>query len=281
MLFDFHMHSTYSDGSRTVYEIFKEAKEIGMDAIAVTDHDTILGLKEVDKLSKKYKIPFIPAAEFTGLIHNKRVHILGFGINFNSRELLMYSRNLLEQLNIKSKKQIMKIRASGINITEEEFFKEGQGGPLYRAKILRVMSRYGYLEEDKIMESLKYYFGKNGPFYIKDQVEYFSVENIVDMIRRNSGVALLAHPGKIKMKDVKIYHNLINGDYFDGFEVYHPDNNEEVRNELLTIIKDKNLYVSGGSDHHGMYNKRNTRICGINIPDKVYYNLENFMVNKE
>lgn len=50
---DFHMHSCFSDGSETIMQIFSLAKEQGLKAAAITDHDTILGMKEEEKASKK------------------------------------------------------------------------------------------------------------------------------------------------------------------------------------------------------------------------------------
>ena len=86
MKFDFHMHSVYSDGSSTAREIFEKAKDLDLKAIAVTDHDTVLGLEEIDKLSKEYAIPFIPAVEFTAVEKGVKFHVLGYNIDYKSQE---------------------------------------------------------------------------------------------------------------------------------------------------------------------------------------------------
>lgn len=280
MNFEFHMHSVYSDGSSTVEEIFESAKSLKLSALAITDHDTVLGLEKTNELSKKYGIPFIPAAEFTALENDIRFHVLGYGIDYNSSELIGYSKDILEKLNNKSRKQIKLMQKNGINIQEEEFYKEGQGGPLYRAKMLKVLSKHGYLKKENIMTSLRFYFGKDAPYYVEDNFKYYGFQEICNLIKNNNGIVVLAHPEKIKKKDDKLYENLINSSLLDGLEIYHPANSLKLRQELKGIADKKGLIITGGSDYHGEYNKAKTPICGIEIPKCIYDNLSPYLQNK-
>lgn len=279
MKFDFHMHSVYSDGSSTLEDIFKIGEELNLSAISVTDHDTVLGLKEVDKLSKKYRIPFVKGAEFTAVESGIKFHVLGYGIDYNSIELIDYSKRLLEYLNSKSRKQIKLMKENGIEIDEEDFFKEGQGGPLYRAKMLKVLSNHDYLKEEEIMTSLKTYFGEGAPYYVEDDFNYYDFNQVCRLIKKNKGIVVLAHPSKLKKKDEKLYWDAINSNLLDGIEVYHPANDMNIKNELIEISIDKGLIITGGSDYHGDYNKHKTPICGTYIPEEVYNNLQPFMCN--
>lgn len=277
MLFDFHMHSTYSDGSSTMVEIFEKAKALDLKALAITDHDTTLGLGLEKKLSKEYNIPFISAVEFTAMEQGTKFHVLAYNIDAASQELKDYSTNLLEHLNKRSSIQIEMLQKQGINIPKEEFFKESNGGPLYRAKLLRTLSRYNYLDTEEIMISLKRYFGEGGLCYLPEDYKYMNFESIVKMIKRNNGVVVLAHPTKIKKKNSKLYYELINSELLDGIEVYHPSIDGEVKNELEKIILSRDLLCTGGSDYHGLYNKRKTPLCGMEIPEKVYKDLLPFI----
>lgn len=277
MLFDFHMHSTYSDGSSTMVEIFEKAKELGLKALAITDHDTTLGLDMEKKLSKEYSIPFISAVEFTAMEQGTKFHVLAYNVDAASQELKDYSVKLLEYLNKRSSLQIEMLQRQGIDIPKEEFFKESNGGPLYRAKLLRTLARYNYLDVGEIMTSLKKYFGEGGPCYLPEDYKYMDFESMAKMIKRNNGVVVLAHPTKIKKKNSRLYYELINSELLDGIEVYHPSIEAEVKNELEKIILNKNLLCTGGSDYHGLYNKRHTPLCGIEIPEKVYMDLLPFI----
>jgi predicted metal-dependent phosphoesterase TrpH len=280
MNFDFHIHSTYSDGSSSLEEIFKTAKEKNVQAISITDHDTILGLSKVDELSKKFSIPFIPGVEFTAVEKGIKFHVLAYNIDAASLELINYSKELLNFLNSKSLKQIDILKKNGISIDAEEYFKQSKGGPLYRAKLLRTLSAKGYIREEKIMNMLGIFFSKNGICYIEEDYDYYDFESICKLIKRNDGLVVLAHPSKIKKKNEYLYKELINSELLDGIEVYHPSVNEEVKAELKNIIKRKDLLTTGGSDYHGIFNKKYTPICGMNIPQYVYDNLYYYLKNK-
>ncbi|NLU10247.1 MAG: PHP domain-containing protein [Tepidanaerobacter acetatoxydans] len=279
MKFDFHIHSVYSDGSSPLEEIFNTGKQLKVSALAITDHDTVLGLKEADRLSKKYAIPFIPGIEFTAMENEKKFHILGYGIDYNSLELIEYSKRLLEYLNAKSMKQIRLMQKNGIDIKEEEFFKEGQGGPLYRAKMLKTLSNHGYLKQEEIMTSLKKYFGDGAPYYVEETFEYYNFQQVCKIIKASKGIAVLAHPNKLKNKDEKLYWDILNSNLLDGVEIYHPANDENTQNELKKIAFDKKLIITGGSDYHGHYSKNKIPICGIDIPDQIYNNLYQYLTN--
>lgn len=277
MKFDFHIHSVFSDGSSSVEEIFDIAAAKGLVALAVTDHDTVLGLETVKRESGRHKIPFIPAVEFTAAEKELKFHVLAYNIDSGSPELIKYSQNLLEYLNGRSAAQIRLMQKNGIEIEKEEFFKEGRGGPLYRAKLLNVLAKYGYLKKEEIMDSLALYFGKAAPYYLKDEYKYKDFHQICRLIKRNKGIPILAHPGKIKKRDEHLYHELINSGLLDGIEVYHPANSPGVQDELKAYCAAKNLIATGGSDYHGDYNKLKTPICGIDIPAEVYESMCRFL----
>lgn len=280
MKFDFHIHSTYSDGSNTVEEIFGEAKKRKVKALSITDHDSILGLSEVNELSKKYSIPYIPGVEFTAIENGVKFHILAYDIDINSLELKKYSDELLDFLNAKSLKQIEILQRNGIEIETDEYFKQSKGGPLYRAKLLKTLSNNGYIEEKEIMNSISKFFGKEGLCYTEEEYQYYDFESMCKLIKRNNGKIVLAHPGKIKKKDNKLYNELINSNYLDGVEIYHLSNNNDVREELKRIAERKKILVTGGSDYHGAYNKKKTPLCGVEIPQYVYENLYPYLRNK-
>jgi predicted metal-dependent phosphoesterase TrpH len=277
---DFHMHSCFSDGSETIMQIFSIAKERGLKAAAITDHDTILGMKEEEKASKKYCIPYIPAAEFTAAEKRMKFHVLGYGIDPENPELLRYSNCFLEQMNERSRLQIRKMQRDGIEIEEKEFFEKARGGPLYRAKLLGVLADHGILKREEIMESLHSYFGKGAPYEEEDRFHYRSFYEVCTMIKEAGGNVVLAHPGKIKRKDVQLYHALLREECLDGVEVYHHDNPEDVRAELLAVAGDRHLMVTGGSDYHGIYMKKPALPGDEELPEELAKGLEHLLSGK-
>ncbi|XOQ48302.1 MAG: POLIIIAc domain-containing protein [Eubacteriales bacterium] len=274
---DFHFHSTFSDGSETVEHIFQAAHESGIRAVSLTDHDTVLGIPAEREASRKYKVPFIPAAEFTAKENGIRFHVLGYRIDDRSDELIRYSHELLDYMNERSKRQIQMMQKNGIFLSEEAFFQNSGGGPLYRAKLLKVLADHGYLEANQIMKLLLSYFGENGPYYQEDRFPYRSFQEICAMIQRNGGIPVLAHPGKIKKKSEALYHTLISSPLLGGLEVYHPANSEEVRTELLATAKEKGLLCTGGTDYHGLFMKNPIPLGSEEMPDAVYRAMEEYL----
>ena len=279
MKFDFHFHSTFSDGSETVDHLFQFADQSGICAVSLTDHDTVLGIPAEREASRKYKIPFIPAVEFTAKKDGIRFHVLGFRIDDRSEELIQYSHELLDCMNGRSKRQIQMMQKNGISIPEEEFFQKAGGGPLYRAKLLKVLADHGYVNENRIMALLPSYFGENAPYYEEDRFHYRSFEKICSMIRRTGGIPVLAHPGKIKKKNEALYYSLISSPFLGGLEVYHPENSEEVRAELIAIAKNKGRLYTGGTDYHGLFMKKPIPLGSQEIPDSVYDTMKKYLEN--
>lgn len=276
-MFDFHIHSSYSDGSMSVYSIFEQASIVNANAIAITDHDTVLGIEEEIKYSKEFNIPFVPAAEITAEEDGVKFHILAYNINVTN-ELIDFSKHHLEELNKKSLMQISLLRKQGYLISEEEFFKESGGGPLYRAKLLKTLSNFGYLEEEEIMTSLNKFFGEGGICHVKDSIKYPDFASTVELIRRNGGYAVFAHPQKVKIRNKSLYYKILESKLIDGVEIYHPSSDENLEIELLKEATKRELLITGGSDFHGIYNKLKTPLLGMDIPIIVYEKMKPFLI---
>ncbi len=275
--YDFHFHSLFSDGSMTVDEIFSAAKEKGLKALALTDHDTVLGIPQEHQASRKYGISYIPAAEFTAREVGIKFHVLGYGIQPDNSLLVSYSNKLLDYMNRRSKKQIEKMQSNGIAIPTEEFFLRASGGPLYRGKLLGVLADYGYLEKDQIMKLIPEYFSTGAPYYEEDEFPYGSFEEVCSMIHSSGGIAVLAHPAKIRKKNIELFEKLIQSPLLDGLEVYHPDNPPEIRARLLLEAMKRKLIVTGGSDFHGIYMKMPLEIGGEFVPDECADSLSRYL----
>ena len=255
-MYDLHIHSTYSDGISGIEEIFNMANLKGLKGIAITDHDSVLGLKKAEEISRNYNMQFIKGLEVTCKVGKDKLHVLAYNINYNSEELIEYSNKILDFENKVSRERIKLLHNIGIEIEVEEFFKESKGGPLYRGKLLKTLCSYGYLKEEEIMRSIPLYFGKGGSCEVDMEFQYYNFQDTIKLIKRNQGIPILAHPMKIKRKNEKLYKELINSNLIEGIEVYHPSASHEEQNELMKIVKARGVIFTGGSDYHGIYNKR-------------------------
>ena len=117
---DLHIHSNNSDGSDTVQELLTNLKKSGVDIFALTDHDTIEGCKEMEKLAPK-DITFIKGVELTCLCGDIKCHILGYGVDINNPDLLalIEKGKLLRRQKLETRIQYLK-DVFNIELTEDE-----------------------------------------------------------------------------------------------------------------------------------------------------------------
>ena len=111
-----------SDGSLTTEEVIKLAKEKGLTHIAITNHDTVKGLKEAIEIGKKYDIVVIPGIEISAYDYkrNRKVHLLGYGIDLEGENITKLCKQLLKDRNETTLKQVQIIKSLGYDINEEE-----------------------------------------------------------------------------------------------------------------------------------------------------------------
>ena len=121
MKYDLHVHTNFSDGKFNPSEIIDLALERGLDGVAITDHDTVSGIEEAVDYNKKHdNFKIIPGIEL-GCIYNKEeVHILGYFIDYTSKELLETIKILKENRNLRGYKIIEKLKRLNIDINKEE-----------------------------------------------------------------------------------------------------------------------------------------------------------------
>lgn len=278
-MIDLHMHSTFSDGSCTPTELVKEAKQLNLTAIALTDHDTIEGVPEFLKAGQEMNVITVPGVEIsvdTKLPNNGHMHILGLFIDPFSRKLKGTLDFLRTQRNLRAGKIINQLNKLQIPITLEELQDEAGEGSIGRPHVAKILVRKGVVAS--LQEAFDRYLKKGAPAYV-DKVKLGEVDAI-RMIKDAGGLAILAHP------------HLMNYDSFvetrqkilalkelglDGFEVYYSGMPGEFSQALLELAEEYGFAISGGSDYHGT-NKEGIAMgsgkSDLNIPDEIYYQLK-------
>lgn len=249
---DLHIHSYYSDGTMSPEDIVKEAlsKKIGL--IAIADHNTLDGSRELLKVSKKYRIECISAVELDSLYNGEDVHILGYGVDLYDKafcDLVKSNSHLLEEVNIKlirnMEKDYAEISVDDYNAYE---YDQRQGG----------WKALHYFMHKKLTTKLKegfMYYSKYGDSYSK--VSFPNIQVVCDYIHNAGGKAVLAHPGvTIDKEQISQFENEVRkiiGLGVDGIECYYPTHTDEQIRVCLQICKDENLIITSGSDCHGSF----------------------------
>ncbi len=247
-MIDLHIHTTASDGIFSPTEIIDKALEKKIPAIAITDHDTIDGLKEAIEYAKDKPIDFIPSVEL-GCSEGDMLHIVGLGIDPENKELKEICANIKKYRENQKKEIVKKLQKLGYNITFREVAQLANNASIGRPHVAQVLmknhpEKFTEISET-IMELLT--FGKKA-FVMQ---ESFPMKKIIETIKNAGGIPILAHPGYYDNPERIInYFADLGG---EGIEVYYPYGEAEKETKRLhkKIAKEKDLMVSGGTDFHG------------------------------
>lgn len=243
IILDMHIHTSYSDGIHSPKEIVDLAIEKKLDGIAITDHDSIDGIQEAIDYSKGKNIKVISGIELSCKYNGEEVHVLGYFINHKDPGLIELTTKLKEDRHKRAKKILGKLNKLGLNINLSEVEAASTNGNIGRPIIARVLIEKGYVKD--VAQAFNKYLSNNGPAYVEKYK--LDLKKAVDFIHKLEGIAVIAHPGDLS-RDT--FLRAIDND-FDGIECIHPKHNEELTDYYISIAKERNLIITGGSDFHG------------------------------
>ncbi|MCB5252080.1 MAG: PHP domain-containing protein [Candidatus Cloacimonadaceae bacterium] len=238
-----HLHTRASDGSLTPMQVIKQAKDIGLDLISITDHDTMDAYKQIPEDNAPLRI--LPGIEISSMHQGNDVHILAYGCDFENKALIELSENYHIGRRDRAIKMIELLGELGMDIQLEEVVAmAGSGELIVRPHIAQVLVQRGYVRSKN--EAFEKYIGNFKPaFAPKPDVP---VPDVISVIHGAGGFAVIAHPGKLSDPDY-IEEFITFG--IDGLEVWHPDHYQYQVDEFITIAQNNGLYMTAGSDFHG------------------------------
>lgn len=255
---DFHMHTTYSDGSLSVEEILEEVKKANVKYFSITDHDCITGTVEAVDKAPDYGLVGIYGFELSTVNNKESVHILGY---FDSKKKILKMDEFLKRM-----QDARSIRAEEIQRRLKEYFeieidlkKLDDNAAVTRFNIANLILDAGYpYTRAEIFEKL---IGEDCPAYVPT-TKITSAEGI-KAIKDEGGIAILAHP--VLYKRNKVEEFLKYG--IDGIEVFYPDATEEQINDYLKFCKENNLLVTAGSDFHRFDDYKHGNIGSVSLKE--------------
>lgn len=240
---DLHIHSVYSDGSLTPFEIAQKSKELQLKVISITDHDTVSGVEELIDAARG-DIEAIPAVEMSSNIGDLDIHILGYYIDLNNSELLTYLESFKKHRAERVKKIIRKLSSNGIKLEFEQIKTVAKSCSLGRPHIAEVLVENGYVRS--INEAFVKYLGYKAPYY--EPKRNIHPKEVIKKIKNCRGIPVIAHPATIHDEQI-IYRLIMDG--AQGIEVWHPDHTLRWQQKLYEIALKNCLLMTGGSDCHG------------------------------
>lgn len=277
---DLHMHSTFSDGVFTPDELVALRKKEGYDVVAVTDHDGAKGVREALQAGEKYGVKVVPGIEIGTVMDVREIvpdacdssmnkgevelHILGYGIDPDNKELNDQMQVIKDFRDERNKKLLWYFQEKGYDIKYSDLLKSPDQEYVAKPDFAWVFVNRGYVQNvTEAFRSEKFLAAK--AVQRLKQMPY-PTEDAFRLIQGAGGVAVLAHPMKIKglgeKSSEEFFDNLIrlltklreNGLY--GLECYHPSASEQDSERLVDIAHRTGLRITRGSDYHGPQNKK-------------------------
>lgn len=244
---DLHTHSLKSDGSMTPAEVVREAKRAGLAAIALSDHDTVDGIKEAVAEGEKIGVEVVPAIEFS-VISETETHILGYFIDINNPELKQTIEEIVDLRIQRNYVTCRKLNELGFDITIEEVRALAPNNFVGRAHFARVLMDKGYTESVK--EGFDKYMSAGQYAYCEKQ--RLTAKEAIEIIKKCGGLSFLAHPHLTQFDDdkMKLYLKELKSYGLDGLEGYYTDYTPEMQEKYQSMAKELGLMISGGTDFH-------------------------------
>lgn len=264
---DLHIHTTSSDGCCTPAEIVGLARSVGLEAIAITDHDTLEGIVPAVSAGLSNAIEVIPGIELGSHYQGEEIHILGYLVEQNNRSFLEKLAFLRKTRVHRMERMVEKLQELGFPVSMDMVTDISGTGSVGRPHLAAVLVKIGVT--GTILEAFDRYIGAGRPAYVPrykmDPVE------AVDLIKSAGGAPVLAHPGLNKSLD--ILGGLIKAG-LAGIEVYHPSHSAEQTNYFKQTAGQYGLVATGGSDYHGPGHKEGSRFGIVTVPYHVVEELK-------
>lgn len=262
---DLHVHSTCSDGTFSPARLVDYAREKGLAAFALTDHDTVDGLEEAinyaeslrkaeateaDNTSSASAVPeVVPGIELSTEYQGQEVHILGLFIDYKNPDFTAKLQEFVDSRVERNRKMCRLLTDAGIPVTYDALIEEFPNAVITRAHYAKYMLKHGYI--GSIKEAFDRYVGDHCPCYVPR--EKITPAQAVQFILDAGGCPIFAHPILCRMSDQRLDSlvcELKNAGLM-GIEAIYSTYKPCEERQIRTLAGKYDLLISGGSDFHG------------------------------
>jgi len=255
---DYHIHTTASDGKSRPTQVVKQAKELGYDIIAITDHDNTDGIQEALIAGEAVGLKVIPGIEIA--VETDRgvgLHILGYNVDIENEEPKSFLAQLIASRKKRNIELFETLQSMGYDVSEDDI-EVGKNEFIGKPLIARALVRKGYIKNEREA------FGPDilgSPKCRKvKKAKPLSAEAIA-MLKKIGATPVLAHPiqtrgigrtgGEEFFKNIELIIRDLKKEGLAGLECYHPDQNAEQSARFVELAEKYHLHITRGSDFHG------------------------------
>ncbi len=248
-MIDLHTHTLASDGSLTPTELYLRAERLGLDAIALTDHNSSSGLCEFLNAARGGQVRAIAGVEFSTDHLGHDLHIIALDLDIKYFPVVTDMMDEYQRLKTESNIELVrKLRAGGYDISYEELVRERGDGKINRGIIGTALVDKGYFSS--VPESFEKVLGFDRGFYTPPR--RISSLDAIRLIKSWGAIAIWAHPFlNFNEEQVRKFLELALPCGLDAMEVFYPTYDELTTSLALSLTREYGILPSGGSDFHG------------------------------
>lgn len=250
MLIDLHTHSRRSDGTDSPSELVANAKEAGLDVVALTDHDSMQGWDEASVAAGEHDLELVRGLEISCVLHGSGVHLLAYEPDRTNVPLLEELERVLTGRNDRLPQTLRRLHDIGIDLTIADVLAvSGDAVATGRPHVADALIVKGVVASRD--EAFERYLMPGRPAYVNRYAA--DLQHMIGLIVDAGGAAVIAHPwsrGSWRVLDPAVFGELRDIG-LRGMEVDHQDHSSEKRARLREIAADLDLIATGSSDYHG------------------------------
>ena len=255
---DLHLHTTFSDGTDSPERVVELARQAGLSAIAITDHDNTEAIPIARPVAERHGIELLTGIEMSASAEGEEVHVLGFLFDPGHPGLVQHLKEQQARRVERVHEMVKRLARVGVRIEAEEVFRLAGQGTVGRPHVARVLHAHGYIASPS--EAFTKYIGPKNPGFVPGSP--LPPVQVIRVIREAGGVPVLAHPVYLKRDP------LIEGfvkDGLVGLEVYHSGHTPEMVQRYDRLADRLALLKTGGSDYHGDA-KEGSPVGAVKVP---------------
>ncbi len=259
---DLHTHTNISDGSETPENTVKHAKELGLSAIAITDHDTAAGVKRAQAAGEKYGVEVVSGIELSCGWYGTEIHMLGYGVDPDDEGLNSVLEGIVRDRHERNLKMAKLLTEDGIRVDLTELEKRHEGSVIGRPHFALCLVEAGVAES--VRDAFSRYLNPGKKYYVRRN--HLAIEKAVGLIQGAGGIAAIAHPLQYRLSDEGMTELLQRAakEGVKGLECRYSGYDEDTVNKLLSLAVRYGLRPTGGSDWHGSHKPHISMGTGMN-----------------
>ena len=267
MRIDLHTHSLVSDGTDTPAVLVRKAHAVGLDVVALTDHDTFDGLDEAAAESERLGILLVRGMELSCSRGGDSVHVLAYGVDPANPALAAEMARVRDGRLGRLAGVLAKLAELGVPVSESEVMAQvGDSPSVGRPHIADALIKAGHVRDRQ--EAFDRFLADGGPAHVHRYT--IEVERGIDLVHEAGGLAVIAHPwgrGREYVLPSRVLEALARDHGLDGIEVDHQDHDSETRERLRALADGLGLLATGASDYHGVGKLDHDLGCNTTDPE--------------